>query len=71
MSRINTGKMNKSDAFDSMFPRDNQIEEETRIWQAYINNMYEKSFKMLLKEQEEMYVKNYGKYCVKLEKISE
>ena len=47
------------------------LEEETRIWQAYINNMYEKSFRILLKEQEKMYVKNYGKYCGKLEKISE
>ena len=33
--------------------------------------MYEKSFRILLKEQEKMYVKNYGKYCGKLEKISE
>lgn len=33
--------------------------------------MYEKSYRILLKEQEKMYLKNYGKYCGKLEKISE
>lgn len=49
-----------------MFPKDNKIEEETRIWQAYINDMYEKTFKMLIEEQEKLYVKNFGKFCLKL-----
>ena len=42
-----------------------------RIWQAYVNNMYERSFKILLKEQEKMYIKNYGSYCKKIEKVNE
>lgn len=32
-----------------MYPKDNKAEEEMRIWQAYINDMYEKTFKILIK----------------------
>jgi len=35
-----------------MFPRDNKMEEELRIWMAYLNKVYEDSFKMLLAEEE-------------------
>jgi hypothetical protein len=43
--------MSKEDAFELMFPKENQMEEEMKIWQAYINNMYESSYRTLLKEQ--------------------
>lgn len=71
MSRVNTAKMEKEEAFELMYPRENRVEEETRIWQAYINNMYQKSYKILLQEQEKQYVRNFGKYCSKMEKLSE
>lgn len=48
MSRVNTAKMDREEAFQIMFPRDNRVEEEMRIWQAYINDMYEKTFKILI-----------------------
>ena len=54
-----------------MYPKENRIEEETRIWQAYINDMYENSFKILLQEQEKLYLRNFSKYCGKMEKLSQ
>lgn len=53
-----------------MFPRDNKIEEETRIWQAYINDMFEKTFKILINEQEKQFLKHYGKLCYKMDKLN-
>ena len=71
MSRVNTSTLPKEEAFEIMYPRENQVEEETRIWQAYINDMYESSFKILLQEQEKLYLRNFSKYCSKMEKLSE
>lgn len=51
MSRVNTDKMDKEDAYQMMFPKDNKIQEQTRIWQAYINDMYQKTFRILINEQ--------------------
>lgn len=31
-----------------MYPKDNKMEAEMRIWQAYINDMYQKSFLILI-----------------------
>ena len=71
MSRVNTSNVDKEEAFSMMYPRENRIEEETRIWQAYINDMYENSFKTLLQEQEKLYIRNFSRYCSKMEKLSE
>lgn len=49
-----------------MYPRDNRVEEEMRIWQAYINDMYEKTFKILIDEQEKQYLKYFGRFCTKM-----
>lgn len=54
-----------------MYPRDNRAEEEMRIWQAYINDMYEKTFKILINEQEKQYLKYFGRFCTKMQKLSE
>ena len=71
MSRVNTSKIDKEEAFSMMYPRENRVEEETRIWQAYINEMYEGSFKTLLQEQEKLYIRNFSRYCSKMEKLSQ
>jgi ABC-type Zn uptake system ZnuABC Zn-binding protein ZnuA len=42
-----------------------------RIWQAYLNEMYEKSFKILISEQEQLYKKNFGKFCAELKKLAQ
>lgn len=42
-----------------------------KIWQAYKNNMYESSYRTLLREQEELYVRNFGRYCAKVSKIAQ
>lgn len=31
-----------------MYPKENKAEEEMRIWQAFINEMYEKSYRVLI-----------------------
>jgi hypothetical protein len=41
-----------------------------RIWQAYLNDMYEKSFTILISEQERLYIKNFGKFCAQLKKLA-
>lgn len=50
---MNIAVMEKDEVFALMFPRDNKNEEELRIWVAYLNKVYEHSFKQLLKEEED------------------
>ena len=51
MSHLNITTMDKEEVMAMMLPRENQEEEELRIWMAYINQMYEKSFLTLLQEE--------------------
>lgn len=53
-----------------MYPKDNKKEKEMRIWQGYLNQMYEKSFIMLISEQQKLFVKFFGKYCTQMKKLA-
>ena len=48
---MNLTSMNKDDIFPLMFQRENKQEESTRLWLAYVNNLYLKSFKMILEQE--------------------
>lgn len=62
---MGVNKMNKEEAFEKMFPNDNELEGQARIWLSFANQNYLASFKQFLVCQEQALLTDYQAYTDK------
>lgn len=63
--------MSKDEKYNLMFPSENEIESEMRVWLSFINNNYKKSLKTMIKSQEKEMLIKFLKYSLDFLCLSE
>lgn len=72
LARIRTldlKEMSREGIHDVMFPKQNEVEEEKRVWIGFLNYKYEKSFNLLVGAQEKRYKEHFKRYDEKMRKL--